>query len=398
MIKINLLYFKQFLNFLFTKADFFKTSQTSKLFLKIFSFLLFLLFFFPPKSFAQEVSLPPKEEKLEGIVTEIIEEKIIKPAGVDFTQTYQKLKIQITSGHFAGQTVVVETGTLPEARNLKYKLNDRVVLVRIQNLEGQDLFYISDFVRRQSLFLAFLLFLITVITIAHWQGIASLLGLVISFLVIFKIILPLIFSGKDPLLSSLLGSIIIVPSTFLLSHGFNKKTISAIIGTFTSLIIAGITASFFIASTRLTGFSSEEAGFLQSFKPNFYDFTSLLLSGIILSLLGVLDDITVSQAAIVQTLKQTSPHLSSKQVFYKAMAIGKDHIASMVNTLILVYTGVSLPLLLLFLDNSQKFSEIINYEIIAEEIVRTLVSSIALVLAVPLTTTIAILVIFKNRK
>lgn len=156
-----------------------------------------------------------------------------------------------------------------------------------------------------------------------------------------------------------------------------------------SLIITGILAAVFIEAAKLTGFASEEAGFLQVVGEGTINIKGLLLAGIIIGVLGVLDDITISQSAIVFQLKEANRNFNSKDLYKRAMNIGKDHISSMVNTLVLVYTGASLPLLLLFVNNPYPFSQVINYEIIADEIVRTLVGSIGLVLAVPITTLIA---------
>jgi len=181
----------------------------------------------------------------------------------------------------------------------------------------------------------------------------------------------------------------IIPITFYLSHGFNKKTTVAVGGTVIALIITGILAGIFVEAAKLTGFASEEAGFLQVAKQGLVNIKGLLLAGIIIGVLGVLDDVTVSQSAIVFQLKQANAKIKAGELYKRAMDVGKDHISSMVNTLVLVYTGAALPLLLLFIDNPHPFSEVVNYEIIADEIVRTLVGSIGLVLAVPITTLIA---------
>jgi uncharacterized membrane protein len=212
----------------------------------------------------------------------------------------------------------------------------------------------------------------------------------ISFLIIIGFILPQIYAGYNPVLIALLGSFFIVPVTFYLSHGLNKKTTIALLGTVISLVITGFLAKAFIDFGRLTGFASEEAGFLQFSRGDVLNIKGLVLAGIIIGVLGVLDDITVAQSAVVEKLKEANPRIGDKKLFTKAMSVGRDHIASMVNTLILVYTGAALPLLLLFVDNTAPFTQIINYEIIAEEIIRTLVGSIGLILAVPITTFLAV--------
>jgi uncharacterized membrane protein len=182
-----------------------------------------------------------------------------------------------------------------------------------------------------------------------------------------------------------------IPSTFYLSHGFNQKTTAAIIGTTISLFLAVGLSIIFIKLAHLSGTTSEESGFLLSLKPGFFNFKSILLSGIIIGVLGVIDDITISQSSVVAQLKIADP--KNKKIFFQAMAIGKDHISSMINTLVLVYAGASLPLLLLFIDNQLPLGQLISFEPIAEEIIRTLIGSIVLIVAVPITTFIATVLI-----
>ena len=330
-----------------------------------------------------------KEETLEGQVSQILEEKQVTPMGAKESQLYQKLEIVVTKGSLKDKKITIENGNLPMSNLQKYKVGDELVISYSKDFEGNDMFYITDYVRRSALFWLFLIFVVMAVAIGRWQGMASLLGMGVSFLVIFKFILPKIYAGSDPVQIAILGSLVIIPATFLLSHGVNKKTIIAVVGTLISLIVTGILAHAFVEASKLTGFASEEAGFLQAYKPGLINIKGLLLAGIIIGVLGVLDDITISQSAIVQQLKAANPKLKAGELYKKAMAVGKDHIASMVNTLILVYTGAALPLLLIFIDNPHPFSEIINYEIIADEVVRTLVGSIGLILAVPITTFIA---------
>ena len=338
--------------------------------------------------------LPPaeqehKEETLEGQVSQILEEKQITPMGVKEPQLYQKLEILVTKGSLKDKKITIENGNLPMSNLQKYKVDDELVISFSKDFEGNDMFYITDYVRRGALAWLFVIFVVMAVAIGRWQGMASLIGMGISFLVIFKFILPKIYAGGDQVQIAILGSLVIIPATFLLSHGVNKKTGIAVVGTLISLVVTGILAHIFVDASKLTGFASEEAGFLQAFKPGLINIKGLLLAGIIIGVLGVLDDITISQSAIVQQLKAANPKLKAGELYKKAMAVGKDHIASMVNTLVLVYTGAALPLLLIFIDNPHPFSEIVNYEIIADEIVRTLVGSIGLILAVPITTFIA---------
>lgn len=350
--------------------------------------LLLLVPLFFSKAFAQSFSgQETKEEVLEARVNRVIEEKEKEVMGV--RQLYQKLELLITKGSLENSLVEVENGTEPMAQVVRYQKGDQVVVSRTQGLGGEDFFYITDYVRRGSLFSLFLVFLVLAIGVAGWRGLASLLGMAISFLVIFLFILPQILEGKDPVLIAILGSFLIVPTTFYLSHGINKKTTVALIGTFVSLLITGFLAGVFVRAAKIVGFASEEAMFLQVNRGGAMSLRGLFLAGIIIGALGVLDDITVSQAAVVFELKKVAGKFSFKEIYQRAMQVGKDHIASMVNTLVLVYTGASLPLFLLFTDSSKSFAEVVNYEIVASEIIRTLVGSIGLISAVPITTLLA---------
>jgi len=358
-------------------------------------FIIILLFFclLPPgfvRAQGESGEQSPKEETLEATITNILEEKEIEV--MEKKQLFQKLELLVTKGSLKDKKIVIENGNLPLANLQKFKTGDEVIVSYGKDFEGKDNFYITDYIRRNSLFWLFAIFIILVVVIGKWRGLTSLLGLVLSFGVIFVFILPNVAKGVDPVQTAILGACFMIPLTFYLSHGFNKKTTIAVLGTVITLIITGILANIFVEVTKLTGFVSEEAGFLQSYKPDLINMKGLLLAGIIIGVLGVLDDITVSQSAIVFQLKDANPKIKMAELYQRAMNVGQDHIASMVNTLVLVYAGAALPLLLIFINNPRPFSEIINYEIIADEVVRTLVGSIGLTLAVPITTVIAVLV------
>lgn len=331
----------------------------------------------------------PKQETLEGSIIRVIEEKDIQPMGQQHWQLYQKLELLVTKGSIKGKKITIENGLIPQTNVQKYSTGDKVMISYGKDFQGNDTFYISDYMRRDSLMWLFIIFIALTVYIGKWRGISSLIGMGMSFLVIFYYILPRIIEGANPVQIAIIGALIIVPLTFYFSHGFNTKTTVAVVGTTISLIVTGILSNFFIEAAKLTGFASEEASFLQIAKQGVIDMKGLLLAGIIIGTLGVLDDITISQSAIVFQLKQVNTKLKFHELYKRAMNIGQDHISSMVNTLILVYTGAALPLLLLFINNPRPFTEIINYEMIADEIVRTLIGSIGLIFSVPITTFIA---------
>lgn len=327
------------------------------------------------------------DERLEAVIERVVEEKEVEVMGNK--QLYQKLELLVEEGVSRGQKLTVENGTFPAASVLKYGPGDRVVVRISEGPEGSKFFQISDYVRRTPIYLLFGIFIFFTLAVGRLKGLTSLLGMSFSFLVIFIFILPRILGGQDPILTSILGSLIIIPFSFYLSHGLNRKTTIAIVGTVIALIATGVLANIFVEAAHLSGFVSEEAGFLQVAKEGLVNIKGLFLAGMIISALGVLDDVTVSQAAVVEQLTLADSKLSPVHLYRRAMSVGKDHIASMVNTLVLVYAGASLPLLLLFVNNPHPFSEVINYEIIAGEVVRTLVGSIGLILAVPVTTYLA---------
>jgi uncharacterized membrane protein len=339
-------------------------------------FIILVLFLSYARAiYAQQTS--SAEEKMEALITSVKEEKQITLN--EKNQLYQKLEVRITEGRLKNKKITIENGNFPATNIRKYEKGDKVIVTASKGIQGTEVFYITDYVRRGSIYLLFGLFAVLAIIIGGKRGFASLIGMGLSFAIIFLFILPQISNGKDPIAISIIAALFIIPITFYLSHGINRKTTVAVIGTITALI--------------LTGFASEEASFLQAAKPGLVNIQALILAGIIIGVLGVLDDITIAQAGIVYQLKEVSPKIEFKELYLRAMNIGKDHISSMVNTLVLVYTGAALPLLLLFINNPQPFSQLINFEIIAEEIIRTLVASIGLILAVPITTFLAAIAI-----
>lgn len=321
-------------------------------------------------------------QNYQGVVSEILEQKIggEKNPG----EMWQKLELIVTSkGDRLGQKVVVENID----PRLEYSIGDKLMVYQAD----AETYLIADQVRTDALLILFAIFIILVLLISKWRGIGSLLGMAVSFVVIIYFILPRIAGGENPILIAILGSLIIIPATFYPSHGINRKTTIAVLSTILALVTTGLLANFFISLAKLSGLASEEAGFLQAMYPDLINMQGLLLAGIIIGVLGVLDDVTVSQASIVEQLKGANKELRTTEIFQRAMQVGHDHISSMVNTLVLVYAGASLPLLLLFNDAAKPFTELINHEIIADEIVRTLVGSIGLILAVPISTFLAAL-------
>lgn len=346
---------------------------------KLFFILFFLSILIPQQVRAQS----DDSQNYPGQIISIKEEKELDIEG--HKQLYQKIEIKLENK----KNIEVENGNVPVVHSIKYKVGEKVLVMRQVNPDGQEVYFITDFVRTDSLYWLFGLFLILTIAVGRKSGIRSTLGMIFSFAVIFKIILPQILAGNNPILVIALSSLFVAPVSFYLAHGFNKKTHVAIIATLMALLITAFLANYFVNSARLTGYASEEAGFLQAQKQGSFDIKSLLIAGIIIASLGILNDITVSQASVVEQIAKSAPNISFQDLFKNSMIVGQDHIASMVNTLVLVYAGSSLPLLLLFINNPHPPTEILNYEIISEEFVRTFLTSSALIMAVPLTNLLA---------
>lgn len=362
----------------------------------VFLFIVFLIiFFFEKTKITKKNKIISKEKTYHVKITKIIEEKEISIAGEK--NFYQKIETEVfDENKDKNKKIIIET-TFPYLKKQKYKINDKLIISSTLLPNGKTQYFIKDYVRNESLIFLFLIFFVLSLLIAGIKGILSFISMFFSFFMIFNFILPKIYIGEDPLRTIIIAIIIIIPINFFLSHGFNKKTLSAIIGTIISLIFTGFLANIFIEKVKITGFSSEEINFLQIIKKGEINIPGLLLAGIIISILGVLDDVNISQSSIVFKLKEINKNLKLKDLYQKSMEIGREHILATINTLILVYTGSSLPLLLLFLDSSISFYELINYEIIAEEILKTLITSIGLIISIPLTTFIASIIAFKTK-
>lgn len=313
-------------------------------------------------------------EKLnEGVVNRVIKE----------SKSSQSLEVIID-----GKKVIIETGAAHSVRRQTYKPGDKL-LVGVAEQLGAPVYYVKDFIRTDALLSLLLVFIVSVIFVAKKKGFFSLLGMGVSFAILFLYTLPAIVSGSDPVSVSLITASMLVPITFYVSHGFTKKTHIAVISSLLSLIVVVVLSVLWIEWAKLTGYSTEEATFLDVVGQGKFDMRGILLAGVIIGSIGILDDVTVSQIAIVEQIREVGKIHSPTELFMRAMKIGGDHISSMVNTLILVYTGAALPLLLLFVTNPQPAIQVVQYEMIAEEIIRSLIGSIGLIISVPLSTYIA---------
>jgi uncharacterized membrane protein len=321
-----------------------------------------------------------------GEVVAILEEGMTTVGPV--TQPFQRLLVRVTSGERAGSEVEVSVGVRDlNTGGVRYEPGDRVYLSRTVGPDGQEVFFIIDRDRSTPLLVVAFLFVVAILLLGRWKGLRALASLAITFAVLIWILVPRILAGANPVATAIVASFAIFTVTMLLTHGVGKLTAAAIAGTSVSLILTGLLAALFVRAASLTGLASEEAAFLQvvvggqSINPQ-----GLLLAGMIIGALGVLDDITVSQSSLVFELRRANPLLTGWELFASGVRVGRDHIAATVNTLVLAYAGAALPLLLLFTQLDQPLVQVVNREMVAEEIVRTLVGSLGLISAVPFTT------------
>jgi uncharacterized membrane protein len=305
----------------------------------------------------------------------------------------EKATIEVTSGKDKGRTFteIVQ----PDASRQLDK--GQGVVVAYAPDAPRDLQYsVTDVDRQFPMLLLAGIFALAVVLVGRMRGVMALIALAISFAVLTLFILPAILQGSNPLIVAVIGASAIMLVALYLCHGLTARTSVAVLGTLVSLLLTGLLGSLFIGWASLTGNTDDNTGLIHGLYPNI-DMSGLLLAGIIIGSLGVLDDVTVTQTSAVWELRQADPGMGPRALYRAGIRIGRDHIASVVNTLVLAYAGAALPLLLLFSIAQSSVGTVATSELVAVEIVRTLVGSIGLVAAVPVTTALASLVVSADR-
>lgn len=324
-----------------------------------------------------------------NIVSE--EERIIP--GTEAPQIYQSLRAEIIKGAESGKIILLENDYL------RLKAGEVFYLLKSVSAQDGSIHYtVADPDRIPALLFFIFLFVCLVFIFGGWQGMRGLVSLAGSLLLILFVLLPAILNGYPPILVSITVSSAIVIIGSYITHGFNKTTSAAVLGMVITVLLTGLLSYLAVYWTKLTGFETEEAAYLHLNTRGLIDLRGLLLGGIIIGLLGVLYDAAISQAIAVEELHHVAPHVPRRAIFRRALRIGREHIGALVDTLAIAYVGASLPLLLLFYaDPNLKWLETVNREIFATEIIRTMIGSIGLVLAVPITTWLAALILVKRR-
>lgn len=301
-----------------------------------------------------------------------------------------RIRAKLLAGPEKGNTTSFASGE--STSDPEFAVGDRVRLTRNEIPEGSppgiDQYTFSDYDRRGPMLWLLLGFAAVVVLFGRVRGVLSLIGLGLSVAIIATFIVPAILDGKSPLGVALVGSAAVMFATMILAHGVGPKSVAASLGTAASLLLTAALAILFTELANITGFSSEEATLLQGVAGEL-SLEGLVLAGIVIAALGVLDDLTISQASSVMALRRSNPAHGVRDLYRGAIAIGRDHVAATVNTLVLAYVGASLPVLLVFSVGGIPFADAINREAVSQQVIGTLVGSIGLIAAVPLTTAIA---------
>jgi len=359
---------------------FFKRNRLEKVGISVLLFIAFAVPFFVS---AQEIH-NDYQGTFHGKVVEIVDEEIREIPGTGTEHLFQTIRAKVLDGPKEGEIITIENDYLELDKGDKFYFNYNIYI------DGRESYGITNIDRKGSLLLLTFIFIGIIIAFGRWQGVRSLVALAGSFLAIIFILLPGILNGWNPLLASFLvaGGILFLAIFF--THGFNRESTVAYAGTMIAVVLAGLFAVFAVHITDLSGFASDETVYLNFNTGGTLNFTALLLGAFIIGFLGVLDDIAVTQAAVVSELFNSNPNMKRKEVYKRAMRVGREHVGALVNTLVLAYTGASLPLLLYFKIGPASFTTTINLEIFATEIVRIIVGSTGLILTVPIVTFLAV--------
>jgi len=330
----------------------------------------------------------PALSSFEGVYTATTSDRTERACvGADASTRCISLTFRLLEGPDEGTTTTIEQQA-NSPRLVGVEVGRRVLLGHQPDVEGFEYVFL-DPDRRSPLLALAAVFALAVVALGGWRGASALLGLLATLLVLFFFVVPAILDGRDPLLVSLVGSVVIAFAALYLSHGIDLKTTIALLGTLGGMLCAAILAVVFMDLAEITGLASEEALFLTALGTNL-DLRGLILGGMMIGALGAIDDITVTQASAVWELRSVDPAMPRRRLLRSGMRIGRDHVASTVNTLVLAYAGASMPLLILFVLADQPAGTVANGEIVATEIVRTLVGSLGLIASVPITTWLAV--------
>lgn len=362
---------------------------------KIIIPLFLSLLAFSPALAQQNSIIPDKIELVKAKVISIISEEKEEIPGTNATGILQKLNVKILEGSQTGKELELDNDYVPVSTGDVFFLKHT-----IRGEDGREFYNFSEPYRLPTIYLFVALFVLAVLIFGGIQGLRGLSSLIGSFVLILFVMLPGILHGYSPVLITIgVSSLIIILGSYI-THGFNRTTTSAVIGMIATVLFTGTLAYFAVHQARLSGYSSDESVYLNLNSGGTIDMVGLLFGGIMIGLLGVLYDVAIGQAISVEELHQVGPHLSRRLIYQRAIRIGREHIGALVNTLAIAYVGASLPLLLLFYSaqgaDAISISATLNKEIFATEIIRIMIGSLGLVLAVPITTLLSVWLLMKK--
>lgn len=294
--------------------------------------------------------------------------------------------VLVTSGADEGQEVTV---ALPNGLGApEIAEGDDVVLIETIGADG-EVYAVVDHQRAAGMWLLVAAFVLALAAFGRWRGVRAVVGLALTFVLLLFFVVPAILSGEPPLLVAIVGAAAITLTVLYLTHGFTLSTTIAVLGTLVSLALTGVLSALAVSALHLTGITDDLSMSLGTTFP--VNMEGLLLAGIVIGSLGVLDDVTVTQAATVDEIRSANPAYGTRQLYRAGIRVGRSHIASVVNTIILAYAGSSLPLLILIIANNESLGGVVTDQLIAQEIVRSVVATLGLIAAVPVTTWLAAL-------
>jgi uncharacterized membrane protein len=339
------------------------------------------------------------DQNFKAVVLDILEQRQIDDGdGVIINQ--QRLQLLGLDGDWQGKELIYDgIGELVVLNSIIYQTGDKVLVNQTINDNNEEIFYVVDHVRTAGLWWLGLLFVLVVLVIGRQKGFRSLVALALTFVVIIKLFIPIVIAGQSPIIWGLVSVAIILPIMIVVTDGWSRKSLIAVISILICLILTMIISVLFSNLMHLSGMGGEETLLLMGNGKTIIDFRGLFFISILIGALGVLDDVVLGQIEAVVQIKIANNKLSNNQVFKMAGSVGKSHLGAMINTLFLAYAGAALPLLLLLSLKQPPFVSMfyaINSEIIAVEIVRALVGGVGLALAIPISTYLAVR--FINRK
>ena len=335
---------------------------------------------------AQEEALlpPPVSEVVRAEVRAVLEAFEETIPGTDTKQYVQILSVELKEGARKGDVV--------EVRNdyIELKKGNRLFVIHDAPYGSISTFYVQDVDRRMSLLVLTLVCVLFVVALGGWYGARALISLSASLLLLWYVLIPGLASGWDPLLACFGVASTMLAGMIFFTHGPNRESLVALSGTLIAVVGTLFIAQWAVSASFISGFGMDASVYLNFNTSGSIDLIGLLIGGIVIGALGVLDDMAITQVAVVREIKRSAPHLPKKEVFLRAIQVGREHVGAVVNTLALAYVGVSLPLILLFHFGKVSIGTFFNMEVIAIEVLRTVVGTMGIVMAVPIVTALAV--------